>query len=143
MAVFVGTMKLALSMAIIQVLTSGDNVVLSVTGMLVDISAAIMQVTVSIEIMLVVLSATLMLVDLFVSVMKVTVLVAIMQLEFSATLTQVKVSAANMWVTIFIETIQVGASVGSQSTVHYAHYYFYCNYAGGCFRCSHVCDSFK
>ena len=140
-------MKLALSMAIMQVLASGDNVVLSVTGMLVDISAAIMQVTVSIEIMLVVLSATLMLVDLFVSVMKVTVSVAIMQLEVSATLMQVKVSAANMWVTIFIEIMQVGVSVAIMqvvfSTVHYAHDYFYCNYAGGCFRCSHVCDSFK
>ena len=105
MAVFVGTMKLALSMAIIQVLTSGDNVVLSVTGMLVDISAAIMQVTVSIEIMLVVLSATLMLVDLFVSVMKVAVSVVIMPLECSATRLEVKVSTANMLVTIFIEII--------------------------------------
>ena len=29
------------------------------------------------------------------------------------------------------------------STVHYAHDYFYYNYAGGCFRCSYVCDNFK
>ena len=79
--------------------------------------------------MLVVLSATFMLVDLF---------VAIMQLEVSAAFMQVKVSAANIWVTIFIEIMQV-----LFSTVHYAHDYFYCNYAGGCFRCSHVCDSFK
>ena len=68
--------------------------------------------------MLVVFSATLMLVDLFVSVMKVTVSVAIMQLEVPATLMQVKVSAAVMQVVF--------------STVHYAHEYFYCNYAGGC-----------
>ena len=47
---------------------------------------------------------------------------------------QVKVSAANMWVTIFIETMQVGSSVAIMqvvfSTVHYAHDYFYCSYAG-------------
>ena len=88
--------------------------------------------------MLVVLSATFMLVDLFVAIMQVTVSVAIMQLEVSAAFMQVKVSAANIWVTIFIEIMQV-----LFSTVHYAHDYFYCNYAGGCFRCSHVCDSFK
>ena len=88
--------------------------------------------------MWVVLSATLMFVDLFVADMKVTVSVAIMQLEVSATLMQVKVSAANIWVTIFIEIMQV-----LFSTVHYAHDYFYCNYAGGCFSCGHVCDSFK
>ena len=97
--------------------------------------------------MLVVLSVTLMLVDLFVAVMKVTVSVAIMQLQVSATLMPVKISAANMWVTIFIEIMQVGVSVAIMqvlfSTVHYAHDYFYCNYAGGCFRFSHVCDSFK
>ena len=70
-----------------------------------------------------------------------------MQLEVSATLMQVKVSAANMWVTIFIEIMQVGVSVAIIQvlffTVHYAHDYFYCNFPGGCFRCSHVCDSFK
>ena len=91
-----------------------------------------------------------MLVDLFVAVMKVTVSVGIMQLEVCATLLQVKVSAANMWVTFFFEIIEimkVGVSFAITqvvfSTVHYAHDYFYCNYAGGCFRCSHVCDSFK
>ena len=91
-----------------------------------------------------VLSATLILVDLFVLVMKVTVSVAIMLLEVSATLIQVKVSAANMWVTIIIEIIQVGVSVAVMqvvfSTLHYGHDYFYCNYASGCFHCSHVCD---
>ena len=65
---------------------------------------------------------------------KATVSVAIMQLEVSATLTRVKVSAANIWVTIFIEIMQVGVSVEIMqvvfSTVHYAHDYFYCNYAG-------------
>ena len=97
--------------------------------------------------MLVVLSATLMFADLFVAVMKETVSVAIMQLEASATLTQAKVSAANMWVAIFIEIIKVGVSVAIMqvvfSTVYYSHDYFYCNYAGGCFRFSHVCDTFK
>ena len=78
--------------------------------------------------------------------MKVTVSVAIMQLEVAATLMQVKVSTANTWVTIFIE-IQVEVSVAIMqvvfSTVPSAHDYFYCNFAGGCFRCNHVCDSFK
>ena len=89
---------------------------------------------------------TLMLVDLFVAVMKVTVSVAIIQLEVSATLKPVKISVANMWVTIFLEIMQVGVVAVMQvefSTVHYAHDYFYCNYAGGCFCCSRVCDSFK
>ena len=88
-----------------------------------------------------------MLVALFGAVMKVTFSVAIMRLEVSATHMQVKGSAANTWVTIFIEIMQLGVSVAVMhvvfSTVHYAHDYFYCNYAGGCFRCSHVCDSFK
>ena len=91
--------------------------------------------------MLVVLSATLMLVDFFVSVMKVTVCVAIMQFEVSTTLRQVKGSAANMWVTIFIEIVSVAIMQVVFFTVHYAHDYFYCNYAGGCFRCSHVTAS--
>ena len=59
---------------------------------------------------------------------------AIMQVEVSTTLMQVKISAAYMWVTIFIVVF---------STVRYAHDYFYCNYAGGSFYYSHVCDSFK
>ena len=46
---------------------------------------------------------------------------------------QVKVIAGNMWVTIFIEIMHVGVSVAITqvvfSTVHYAHDYFYCNYA--------------
>ena len=97
--------------------------------------------------MLVVLSATLMLVDLFVAVMKVAVTVAIIQLEVSATLMPVNISAANIWVAIFIEIMQLEVSVAIMqvifSTAHYAHDYFCCNYAEGCFRCSHVCDSFK
>ena len=88
-----------------------------------------------------------MLVDLFVIVMKMTVFVAIIQLEDSATLMLVKISEANMWVTFFIVIMQVGVSAAIMqvvfSTVHYVHDYFYCNYAGGCFRCSHICDSFK
>ena len=72
----------------------------------------------------------------------------IMQLEVSATLTQVKISAANMWVTIFIEKVllQVGVCCNHAGGIFYGaflHDYFYCNYVGGCFRCSHVRDSFK
>ena len=69
--------------------------------------------------MSVVLSSTIMLVDLFVAFM------------------QVKVSAANMWVTMIFEIMHVGVSVVIVqvvfSAVHYAHDYFYCNYAGDCF----------
>ena len=97
--------------------------------------------------MLVVLSATLMFIDLFVAVMKVSVTVAVMLLEVFATLMQVKVSATNIWATIFIEIMQVGDSVAIMqvlfSSVHYAHDYFYYNYAGSYFRCSHACDSIK
>ena len=97
--------------------------------------------------MLVVLSATLILVDLYVAVMKVTVSVAVMQLEVFATLMPVKISVANMWVTIFLKIMPVGVFAAVMqvifSTVHYAHDYVYFNYAGGCFRCSHVCGSFK
>ena len=76
-----------------------------------------------------VLSAIFILVDLFVAIMQVTVSVEIMQLEVSAPFMQVKVFAANMWVTIFIE-ISVTIMQVVFSTVHYAHNYFYCNYAG-------------
>ena len=84
--------------------------------------------------MLALLSATLMLVDVFVAVMEVTVSVAIMLLEVSATLRSFcNISAANIWVTI-IEIMQVGVSVAIMpvvfSTVHYAHNYCCCNYAG-------------
>ena len=85
--------------------------------------------------------------NVFFLVKKVTVSVAIIQLEVSGTLMQVKISAAYMSVTNFIEIMQVGVSVAIMqvafSTVHYAQDYFYCNYAGGCFCYSHVCDSFK
>ena len=55
-----------------------------------------------------VLSVTGMLVDLSVTVMQVTVSVAIMQLEVSAAHKQVTVSATNMWMTIFIVIKQMG-----------------------------------
>ena len=78
--------------------------------------------------MSVVLSSTIMLVDFFVAFM------------------QVKVSAANMWVTMIFEIMHVGVSVVIVqvvfSAVHYAHDYFYCNYAGNCFCCSYLFDSF-
>ena len=83
------------------------QVLLSVTGMLVDLSATIMQVAVS---------------------------VAVMQLEVSAALIQVTVPVANMWVTIFIETMQMGTSVAIMqvvfSAVHYTHDCVDGNYAG-------------
>ena len=122
------------------------------------LSMAIMQVPTSVAIMQVLMfycdyiggtfcDTYVMLVNIFVAVMKVTVSDAIMQLEVSATLMPLKISAVNMWVIIFIEIMQVGESVAIMqvvfSTVHYAHDYVYCNYAGGCFRCSHVCNSFK
>ena len=69
--------------------------------------------------MSVVLSSTIMLVDLFIAFM------------------QVKVSAANMWVTHFFEIMHLRVSIAIMqvvfSAVHYAHDYFYCNYAGDCF----------
>ena len=69
---------------------------------------------------------------LLVAVMKVTVSVAFMQWEVSATL---------------FEIMQVGVSVAIMealfSIVRYSYDYFSCNYASGCFCCSHVCDSFK
>ena len=73
--------------------------------------------------------------------------VAIMHLEVSAAFKQVKVFAANMWVTIFTEIINLGVSVAIMQVVffavQYAHDYFYRNYAGDCFCCSYLCDSFK
>ena len=82
----------------------------------------------------VVLSVTGMLVDLFVAIMQVTVSVAIMHLDVSAAIMQMTVSAANMWVTIFIVIMQMGVSVAIMqvifSAVHYAHDCVYCNYAG-------------
>ena len=82
-----------------------------------------------------VLSATFILVDLFVAIMQVTVSVENFQLEVSAPFIQVKVSVANMWVTIFIEILHVEVSVTIMQVVfstvmHYAHNYFYYNYAG-------------
>ena len=66
-----------------------------------------------------------------------TISVAIMQLEVSAAFIQVKASAVNMWVTNFIKIMQVGISIVIVqvvfSAVHYAHDYFYHNYAGDCF----------
>ena len=98
---------------------AGFQVLLSVTGMLVDLSVKITQETVS---------------------------VAVMQLEVSAAHMQVTVSVANMWVTIFIVIMQMGVSVATMQVVffavHYAHDCVYCNYAGDFFY-SYVGDSFK
>ena len=84
----------------------------------------------------VLLSVTGMLVDHFNSytVIQVTVSVSVMQLEVSAAHMQVTVYAANMWVTIFIVITQMGVSVAIMqmvfSAVHYPHDCVYCNYAG-------------
>ena len=77
---------------------------------------------------------------LSIAIMQVPTSVAIMQfLRFycsyvSVPFLQVKVSATNMWVTIFIEIMHLEVSVTIMqvvfSMVHYAHDYFYCNYAG-------------
>ena len=81
----------------------------------------------------VVLSVTGMLVDLFVAIMQVTVSVAIMHLDVSAAIMQMTVSAANMWVTIFIAIMQMGVSIAFMQVVFSAvdcgHDRFYCNYA--------------
>ena len=78
--------------------------------------------------------ATGMLVDFSVLIMQVTASVAVMQLEISAAHMQVTVSAANIWVAIFIVIMQMGVSVAIMqavfSAVHYAHGCVFCNYAG-------------
>ena len=53
----------------------------------------------------------------------------------------VVLSATPMWVDLFVAVIAIMQVLFSK--LHYAHDYFNGNYAGGCFRCSHVCDSFK
>ena len=82
----------------------------------------------------VLLSVTGMLVDLSVTIMKVAISVKVMQLEVSTAYMQVNVSAANMWVTIFIVIMRMEVSVVIIqvvfSAVHYAHDCVYCNYAG-------------
>ena len=80
--------------------------------------------------MLVVLSATFILVDLFLAIMQVTVSVEIVQFEDSAPFMQMKMSAANMWVTTFTEIMHITIMQVVFSTRHYAYDYFYCNYAG-------------
>ena len=96
--------------------------------------------------MQVVPSVAVMLVDLSAAIIQVTVSVAIMQLEVFA-LIQVTVSAANVWVTIFIVIKQVEALLQIVqvvfSTVHYALDCFYCSYAGDCSCYGSVGDSFK
>ena len=83
----------------------------------------IMQVTTSVQFMQILrwYFVTGMLVDLSVAITQVTVSVAIMQLEVFAAHTQVAVSAANMWVTIFVVIIQMEVSAIMQvvfSAVH-------------------------
>ena len=110
---------------------------------------AIIQMTTSIEFMQVLrwYFVTGMLVDLSVAIMQVTVSVAIMQLEVSAAHMQVTVSAANMWVTIFVVIMQMEVSVPIIqvvfSAVHNAHDCFYCNCASDSFFYRHSGDSFK
>ena len=83
-----------------------------------------------------------MLVDLSVAIIQVTVSVAIMQLDVFTAHMQVTVSAANMWVTIFVVIMQMEVSFAIMlvvfSAVHYVYDCFYCNYAGESFFYSHV-----
>ena len=85
----------------------------------------------------VIISATGMLVDIYVAIMQVTVSVVFMHLDVSAAIMQMTVSTANIWVTIFIVIMQMGASVAIMhvvfSAVDYADDRFYCNYAGDTF----------
>ena len=68
-----------------------------------------------------------MLVDLSFAIMHVTVSIAILQLEVSAALIPVTVSTSNMWVTIFIVLMQVWISVAFMKVVISAvHNCFYC-----------------
>ena len=82
----------------------------------------------------VLLSVTGMLVDLSVTIMQVTVSVAVMQFEVSVSHMQVTFAEANMWVTIFIVIMQMVVSVAIMqvviSVVHYTHDFVYCNYEG-------------
>ena len=82
----------------------------------------------------VLLSVTGMLVDLSVTIMQVTVSVAVMQLEVSAAHMQVTVSVANIWVKFFFVIMQMGVSAAIMQVVffamHYAHDCVYCSYAG-------------
>ena len=74
--------------------------------------------------------------NLSVAIMQVTVFFAFMQLEAYAALVQVTVFGTNMWVTNFIVIIKVGVSVTIMqvvlSAVHHAHDCFCCNYTGDC-----------
>ena len=100
---------------------------------------AIMQVTTSVEFMQVLrwCFVTGMLVDFSVAIMQVTVSVAIVQLEVAAALMQVTVSAANMWMAVCIVIMHMGVSVAIMQVVFfavdYAHNSFHCNYAGASF----------
>ena len=79
-----------------------------VTGMLVDLSAAIKQVAVS---------------------------VATVQLDVSGAHMQLTVSAANMWVTIFVVIMQRGVSVAIMQVVFSAvHYVHDCCFVGDSFK---------
>ena len=108
-----------------------------------------MQVTASVEFMQVLrwYFVTGMLVDLSVAIIQVIVSIAIMQLEVFAAHTQVTVSAANMWVIIFVVIMQMEVSVAIMQVVffavHYAHDCFYCNQEGESFFYSHVSEGFK
>ena len=88
-----------------------------------------------------VLSVTVMLVDLSAEIMQVTVSVAIIQIKVSAALIQVPVSATNMWVTIFIVIMHKGVCFNyaggifcsGLGTWQFLEIEFYCNYAGDSF----------
>ena len=70
--------------------------------------------------MLVVLCGTFILIDLFVAIMQVTVSAEIMQFEVSGPFLQVKVSAANMWVTIFIQIMHMKVYYNHAGSIFYS-----------------------
>ena len=74
-----------------------------------------------------------MLVDLSIAITQVTISVAYIQWEGSAALMQVIFSATNMWIKIFIAIMLVGVPAAIMqmvfSDVHYVQDCFSCNYA--------------
>ena len=74
-----------------------------------------------------------MLVDLSIAIIQVTISVAYIQCEGSAALMQVIFSATNMWIKIFIAIMLVGVPAAITqmvfSDVHYVQDCFSCNYA--------------
>ena len=74
----------------------------------------------------IVLSVTVIFADVSAAIMHVIDFVAIMLLEVSAALLQVTVSASNMWVRIFVVFMEVGVSVAVMQVVLFAVHNCFC-----------------